>query len=147
MTQDTRLARLLHVLIHMHLRGGATTSETIAKMLHTHAVVVRRTMALLRDAGLVRSAGGRGGGWELVCDLDRVNARHVYDAIAHATVFAIGPADDNPSCPVEAAVNQLIGSAMQDAEAALLRTLGARPLAALAREVALAQSGSEARRG
>lgn len=136
MAQDTRLARLLHVLIHMHLRDGTTTSETIAQMLHTNAVVVRRTMASLRDAGLVTSTGGRGGGWELACDLNRVTARHVYDAIAHTTAFAIGSADDNPSCPVEKAVNRLIESALQDAEAALLRTLGARPLTALVHGVA-----------
>jgi len=139
MTQDTRLARLLHVLIHMHLRGGTTTSETIAQMLHTNAVVVRRTMASLRDAGLVASSGGRGGGWELTCDLDHVTARHVYDAIAHTTAFAIGPADDNPRCPVETAVNRLIEGALQDAEAAILRRLGARPLTALVHEVAPAK--------
>lgn len=135
MTQDTRLARLLHVLVHMHLRAGVTTSETIAQMLHTNAVVVRRTMASLRDAGLVTSTGGRGGGWLLACALEKVTARHVYDAIAHNTAFAIAPAEDNPSCPVEAAVNKLLGGALQDAEAALLRTLGAKPLTALVTEV------------
>jgi DNA-binding IscR family transcriptional regulator len=135
MAQDTRLARLLHVLVHMHLRGGTTTSETISQMLHTNAVVVRRTMASLRDAGLVTSTGGRGGGWVLACDLDQVNASHVYEAIAHNTAFAIAPANDNPSCPVEAAVNRLLGDALQDAEAALLRKLGAQPLSALVSEV------------
>ncbi|MDF8360813.1 transcriptional regulator, partial [Achromobacter anxifer] len=44
MAYDTRLARLLHVLIHMHLRGGTTTSGTLAQMLHTNEVVVRRSM-------------------------------------------------------------------------------------------------------
>lgn len=135
MAQDTRLARLLHVLVHMHLRGGTTTSETIAQMLHTNAVVVRRTMAALRDAGLVSSTAGRGGGWVLACDLDKINAGHVYVAIAHASTFAIGPADDNPSCPVEAAVNGLLGAALQHAEVALLRELEAQPLSVLVAQV------------
>jgi DNA-binding IscR family transcriptional regulator len=135
MAQDTRLARLLHVLIHMHLHGGITTSATLAQMLHTNAVVVRRTMASLRAAGLVASTSGRGGGWVLARELERVTARDVYDAIAHATTFAIGPAQDNPSCPVEAAVNGLLGEALQDAESALLQRLGARTLADLAQEI------------
>jgi len=41
---------MLHVLIHMHKRGGRTTSETIALMLDTNPVVVRRTMASLKHA-------------------------------------------------------------------------------------------------
>lgn len=135
MAQDTRLARLLHVLIHMHLHGGTTTSATLAQMLHTNAVVVRRTMASLRAAGLVGSTSGRGGGWVLARALEHVTARDVYDAIAHASTFAIGPAQDNPSCPVEAAVNGLLGDALQDAERALLERLGARTLADLAREI------------
>ena len=58
MQRDTRLARLLHVLIHMHLRGGTTTSDTIAQMLHTQPSLVRRTMAALREAGYVESIAG-----------------------------------------------------------------------------------------
>lgn len=60
MQRDTRLARLLHVLIHMDLRGGTTTSETIAQMLHTQPSLVRRTMAALRAAGYVESIVGPG---------------------------------------------------------------------------------------
>jgi hypothetical protein len=32
---DTRLSRMLHVLVHMHLLGGTETSDTIARMLNT----------------------------------------------------------------------------------------------------------------
>jgi DNA-binding IscR family transcriptional regulator len=95
MQRDTRLARLLHVLIHMHLRGGATTSETIALMLHTNPVFVRRTMAALRESGYVKSTGGPGGGWALACDLNDLTVRDVYEAIGHTAPFVICVADDN----------------------------------------------------
>lgn len=124
MTYDTRLARMLHVLLHMHLRGGTTTSETIARMLHTHPVVVRRTMAALRDAGYVRSTGGRGGGWALNGDVLGMTIREVHAALAPNTLFAIGPAQDNPDCPVEQRVNAFLLRAMGDAEATLLASLG-----------------------
>ena len=128
MANDTRLARLLHVLIHMHLRGGTTTSGTLAQMLHTNEVVVRRTMAALRSAGMVTSTGGRNGGWVLA-------ARDVHEAIAPGTVFAIGPADDNPACPVERAANQLVADSLRAGEHALLHHLGAKSLFDLAAEV------------
>jgi DNA-binding IscR family transcriptional regulator len=42
---DSRLSRMLHVLLHMARHDAPMTSETIAKMLGTNPVVVRRTMA------------------------------------------------------------------------------------------------------
>ncbi len=48
MRNDSRLSRMLHVLIHMDQHDQRTTSETIAQMLRTNPVVVRRTMAGLR---------------------------------------------------------------------------------------------------
>lgn len=136
MQLDTRLARLLHVLVHMHLRGGSTTSENIALMLHTNPVVVRRTMAALRNAGYVRSAAGRGGGWELARSLEDFTVRDVYVAIAHTALFALGPANDNPACPVEAAVNRHINDALTAAETIALRVFGQKRLAEIARDVA-----------
>ena len=141
MTQDTRLARLLHVLLHMHLRGGTTTSETLSQMLHTNPVVVRRMMGLLRDAGYVASTGGRGGGWVLVARLDKITAKDVHEAIDRDALFAIGPTNDNPRCPVEANVNQFLSEALRSAERGLLARLGKKRLSELAPEVAPARSG------
>lgn len=135
MQRDTRLARLLHILIHMHLRGGATTSETISQMLHTNPVFVRRTMAALRDAGYVQSTGGPGGGWALACELDDLTVRDVYEAIGHTAPFVIGVADDNGSCPVEAAVNRHIGAVLDSAENTLLQLLGDKRLSEIAHDV------------
>lgn len=135
MAYDTRFARLLHVLVHMHLRGGTTTSGTLAQMLHTNEVVVRRTMAALRTAGMVTSTGGRKGGWTLAQALDTITARDVYEAIGHGAVFTIGPADDNPACPVERAANQLVAQALGEGEAALLQRLGGTLLSDLAAQI------------
>ncbi|MDR3002870.1 MAG: Rrf2 family transcriptional regulator [Acidovorax sp.] len=140
MPSDTRLARLLHVLIHMHLRGGTTTSDNLAQMLHTNAVVVRRTMAALRDAGLVTSTGGRNGGWALTQDVSATTAKQVYDAIPHGPLFTLSPADDNPQCPVERTVNHWLAQAMGEAEQVLLERLQGHTLATLA-QAAIPQAG------
>ncbi|WP_335582962.1 Rrf2 family transcriptional regulator [Cupriavidus malaysiensis] len=135
MQRDTRLARLLHVLIHMHLRGGMTTSDTIAQMLHTQPSLVRRTMAALREAGYVESIAGPKGGWALCRGLGELTVRDIYAAIAHKSAFALGAANDNPACPVESAVNQVLEDALGAAEEALLRRLAQVRLADLARRV------------
>ncbi|ALG70887.1 hypothetical protein VY88_04570 [Azospirillum thiophilum] len=132
MRQDSRLSRMLHVLIHMDRHDGALTSEVIAAMLNTNPVVIRRTMAGLRDAGYVRSEKGHGGGWRLARPLDGITLLDIHLALGEPTVFAIGPTDDDPSCLVEQAVNAALDDALREAEAVLIRRLGMVTLADLA---------------
>ncbi len=124
-----------HVLIHMGLRGGNETSEVIALMLNTNPVVVRRTMAGLRDHGYVRSEKGHGGGWSLTRDLSELTLLDVHRALGEPAVFALGPSVDHPDCPVESSVNAALTRALHDAEAVLLAELGHVTLADLARDV------------
>ncbi|WP_112942831.1 MULTISPECIES: RrF2 family transcriptional regulator [unclassified Rhizobium] len=120
MRRDSRLSRMLHVLIHMDRHYKRATSETISKMLGTNAVVVRRTMAGLRDFGYVRSEQGHGGGWELARGLDQITLLDIYEAIGKPPLFAIGPSVDQPECLVEQAVDAKLGDALKEAEALLL---------------------------
>jgi DNA-binding IscR family transcriptional regulator len=133
MRNDSRLSRMLHVLLHMARHDGPMTSETIAAMLGTNPVVVRRTMAGLRDAGYVRSEKGHGGGWVLACDLARVSLLDVHRAVGGPRLFAIGNEHDNPDCLVEQVVNEAVEDALREAEALLIARLGAVSLAELAR--------------
>lgn len=119
----------------MHLRGGTTNSETIAKMLHTQPSLVRRTLAALREAGYVQSIAGPGGGWSLARDLSDLTVRDVYAAIAHTSVFSIGRAEDNPTCPVESAVNRFLDDALGSAETELLTRLAQMRLSDIAQRV------------
>ena len=133
MRNDTRLSRMLHVLLHMARHEGPMTSEAIAAMLGTNAVVVRRTMAGLRDAGYVRSDKGHGGGWMIACDLAQVSLLDVHRAVGGPRIFAIGNEHSNPGCAVEQVVNEAVGDALRDAEALLVERLGAVSLAELSR--------------
>lgn len=132
MRHDSRLSRMLHVLIHMDRHEGAATSETIAAMLNTNPVVIRRTMAGLRDKGYVQSEKGHGGGWRLARPLSGITLLDVYRALGEPPVFAIGPAVDNPECLVEQAVNAALDSALREAEALLISRLEKVTLADLA---------------
>ncbi|MET0246142.1 MAG: Rrf2 family transcriptional regulator [Sphingomonas sp.] len=133
MRNDSRLSRMLHVLLHMARHEGPMTSERIAKMLQTNAVVVRRTMAGLRDAGYVRSEKGHGGGWAIARDLDTVTLLDVHRAVGGPRVFAIGNEHSNPSCAVEQVVNEAVADALAQAEALLVARLGSVSLGELAR--------------
>ena len=123
---------MLHLLIHMGRMDGPLTSEAAAIMLGTNPVVVRRTMAGLRDAGYVRSVKGHGGGWSLTGKLDDITMLDVHRALGENRIFALGPADPDPVCLVEQAVNASLASAMREAETLLLHRLADVSLADIA---------------
>lgn len=117
MTLDSRLSRMLHMLIHIDLHDGRATSETIAQMLGTNPVVVRRMMAGLREQGYVEAVRGPHGGWKLARDLADITVLDVHNALGSPSLFAVGLAVDHPDCPVERSVNAALGKIFDDAEA------------------------------
>jgi DNA-binding IscR family transcriptional regulator len=134
MRRDSRLSGVLHVLLHMAEYDAPVTSEVLAKAMSTNPVVIRRTMAGLREHGYVRSEKGHGGGWVLARDLATITLRDVYDALGRPALFAMGNRTEAPGCLVEQAVNAALDTAFQDAEALLLSRLGDVTLAALSRD-------------
>ncbi|MGZ8809182.1 MAG: Rrf2 family transcriptional regulator [Mycobacterium sp.] len=134
MRTDSRLSRMLHVLLHMARNDQPMTSEHIATMLSTNSAVVRRTMAGLRKAGFVTSEKGHQGGWRIATDLRKVTLLDVHRAVGGPTIFAIGNDRENPDCAVERVVNGALSDALKKAEALLLHRLGAITLHDLARE-------------
>ncbi|MGV3550538.1 Rrf2 family transcriptional regulator [Rhizobium sp.] len=132
MKTDSKLSVTLHVLLHMAERGKAMTSAELAAHMDTNPVVVRRTMAGLRERGFVRSEKGHGGGWEIAADLEKITLKDVHDALGAPRLLAIGINLENPSCLVEQAVNRALTSAFHDAEELLVARLGDVTLAQLA---------------
>ncbi|RYX91898.1 MAG: Rrf2 family transcriptional regulator [Comamonadaceae bacterium] len=129
MKSKGRLSATLHALLHMAAREGPMTSDELAACLHTHAVVVRRTMAGLRDAGFVVSERGHGGGWVLARDLASVTLLDVHLALG-STVSDAEPAE--AECLVERAVQRQLASSLREAEALLMQRLGEVTLADVA---------------
>lgn len=132
MRNDTRLSRMLHVLIHMSRHDRPATSDTIAEMLNTNPVVVRRTMALLKEKGYVHSEKGHRGGWTLAKPLADITLLDIHKALGSSSLFAIGLSTDHPECLVEQAVNAALTEAFDAAQALLLKRLESVTLAELA---------------
>ena len=136
MKRDSRLSAVLHALLHMAERGTPLTSDQLAQCLGTHPVVVRRTMGLLREAGLVTAGRGRAGGWRVAVDLSRVTLRQLHEALGEPALFAVGHRSEQPQCLVEPVVNASLDDAFAAAEALLLEKFEAVTLARLAADFA-----------
>ena len=136
MKRDSRLSNILHALLHMadhQARTGAPMiSDQLAVCLSTNPVVVRRTMAGLREQGLVVSEKGHGGGWRLARPLDQVSLGQVHAALGEPGLFPETPPVEANGCLVEAAVNDALAETYAAARALLIARLNEITLADLA---------------
>ena len=134
MRKDSRLSRMLHILIHMDHMKEAATSDHIATILNTNPVVVRRTMGCLREQGYVTSVKGHGGGWRLNVTLEDITLLDIHNALGESSVFTIGLSDEHTECLIEQAVNRELASALAASEALLLQRFEEVSLAMLAKD-------------
>jgi DNA-binding IscR family transcriptional regulator len=125
MRRDERLSASLHALLHLAVRAQPITSEELADCLGTHAVVVRRTMGALREAGLVRSERGHGGGWTLARPLGAVTLRDVYVALGEPELFSLAAIGPHSQCAVRRLVGDAISGALEEAQGLLLQRFAA----------------------
>jgi DNA-binding IscR family transcriptional regulator len=146
MRRDSRLSVALHILLHMAETSRVVTSEQLGPMLKMNPVLVRRTIAGLRDAGIVRSEKGHGGGWILARALDSVTLADVYDALGITALFSIGHREERPRCLLEQAVNRTLDGALEEAQTLLLARLKSISVMELAADVHREHSRS-ARKG
>ncbi len=122
---NSRLTVAIHVLCLLACqRGDHLTSECIAGSVNTNPVVIRRLLATLRKAGLVRSQGGAAGGWELLRGPESITLLEVYKYVNPGAVFAMHNKTPNPRCLIGKNIQRgLVGYFMQ-AQAGLERELG-----------------------
>jgi DNA-binding IscR family transcriptional regulator len=138
MPRSSRFSVALHVLTHLVDAPEPQTSEQLAACVGTNPVVVRRTLAGLREAGLVTSARGAGGGWALARGAGAITLRDVHAALGERLLQGIdvaGPAPPAGGCRIQHAVAGTLDEFLDDAEALLAARLGRITLAALAERV------------
>lgn len=135
MKPNRRLSVALHVLVHLaEPSRGLRTSEDLARCVRTNPVVIRRTLAGLREAGFVRSAAGPGGGWSLAQAPDEISLGDVCRALGERLLVATELAAP-AGCEVQAAVSGELNGFLRDTEALLLERLDRLSVASLAARV------------
>lgn len=139
MKRDTRLSFALHALLHLAQRPGVSmTSGEMAECSGTHPVVVRQTFAGLREAGIVSSRKGRGGGWRLARPATEITLEQVQRAL-HERVLDVSTEDaaDQDGCLVQRVVHGALDDAVAEANRVLDRHLASITLADLGADVQL----------
>jgi len=136
MTHNSRYTVAIHMLTLLAFcEPDLLTSEYIAGSVNTNPVVVRRLLASLREAGLVASQGGPGGGWRLLRKPQQITLGEVFLAVEEGALFPLHASTPNPLCPVGKNIQGALTTVFKEAQEGLIRTLARTTLAQLLQDV------------
>jgi Rrf2 family protein len=121
MKRGGKLSIALHVLSHLaESTDRPMTSETIAAHLGTNPVVVRRSLANLRNAGIVTSGKGHGGGWTLARPATSISLGEINTILGERDDLLHRETSGHNGCRIHAVVNEALDQ-VYDAASALIQ--------------------------
>jgi Rrf2 family protein len=125
MANNTQFSIAVHLLAGIacgcHEKG--VTSGHLADSVNTSASFVRRTMAKLSKAGLVKTSTGKTGACWLAKDVKNISLLDIYKAVDAPKAFAIHGYSEQKvcyvSCHIKTALEKVLGQAQKALEASL----------------------------
>ncbi|MBA8795832.1 Rrf2 family protein [Friedmanniella endophytica] len=133
---NTQFAVAVHVLTYLAgAAGRPVSSEELAGSTNVTGVHIRRVLGPLRDAGLVQSRPGPGGGWALAGNPTAITLDRVW-TLLQGDDPVLGLHGPNPACPVGRGIRSSLEALDAEVALALRRRLSAVTVADLLREAA-----------
>ena len=133
---NCRFTVAIHVLCLLAAKQPEpVTSEFIAGSVNTNPVVIRRILAVLRKAGLVKSQPGVSGGWQLMAKPSGITLGRLYRIVRPGTVFPLHSQQPNVRCPVGRNIQRGLGSHYLKAQAAMEAELARSTIADVLQDV------------
>jgi DNA-binding IscR family transcriptional regulator len=121
---NSRFSTAVHILTLLaSVPEERMTSEFIALSVGTNPVVIRRQLALLREAQLVESRGARGGGWSLAHNPDRITLKQVRAALGEEASFRMHRNEPHPKCMVGQNVRGVLEQVYASVESTVMKSL------------------------
>ncbi|HEY2423804.1 MAG TPA: Rrf2 family transcriptional regulator [Chthoniobacterales bacterium] len=124
---NTQFAIATHIMAALgHAAGKEVNSAEIAGSVNTSSSFVRRILAKLSKAGLVKTATGKGGSCWLARPARRISLLDIYRAVEAPKAFAIHQYPAEKQCPVsrgiKPALSRVLAETQQAIEGSLSRT-------------------------
>lgn len=139
MSKSCRFGVAVHISVLLALKDGdSVTSDWIAESVNTNAVVVRRLIASLARAGLVKSHRGIKGGTTLARPARAISLLDISKAVESEGDFTTHNQPPNPACPVGANIVGVLLTILERVEAVKEQELAKVSLADLVEQVSTA---------
>src|SRR5947208_3385705 len=134
---SSKLSVGIHILTIFGLKPGESlTSEFIADSVNTNPVAIRRLLGSLREAGVVESRTGVGGGWSLLVAPGRITLLDILRAVEpQSEVFALHRSEPNPDCPCGLHVQGVLTEVYDKIQDGMARQLASITIACIAGKI------------
>lgn len=117
MAANSQFSVAVHVLAMLASAGeNNVKSEYIAASVNTNAVVIRRLLGQLGQAGLVASQTGAFGGTRLAKPASEISLCEIYKAVSCGEVFALHHNPPNQDCPVGRGIESVLCELQKEIE-------------------------------
>ena len=124
MSTSSRFAVAVHVLTLMAwAEDEPLKSEQVAESVNTNAVVIRRMICELAQAGLVVSHKGSMGGSRLARRAKEITLLDVFQAVESRGVFSLPRQPPNHRCPVGVNIETVLGNVLEEVDSAVDQVL------------------------
>ena len=99
------------------------SSEWIAKSININPVMVRRELAVLKEAGLVISKKGKEGGVTLGKSAKDIRFSDVLQAVNHSELLGRKNKNNNPDCRIGKQINEQLNLLFHQIDETVLKKL------------------------
>ena len=124
MLSNTHFSLAVHVLTALaFFEGEVAGSENLARSMGTNPSFLRGLIGQLRDAGLVETRLGKGGGSLLARPAEKVTLLDVYRVTELRPAMAAHSCDPNSSCPVARKMDDILGELNRKLEDSVMKQL------------------------
>ena len=137
MAANSQFSMAVHILTLLAGAGDENMkSECIAGSVNTNAVVIRRVMSQLSQAGLVLSQTGAFGGTRLAKPAGEISLCEIYKAVSCGEVFALHAKSPNQDCPIGRNIEAVLCNLQREIDKSVGEKLGQYTLASVIEMVA-----------
>jgi Rrf2 family protein len=136
MAINTQFSIAVHLMAGLAYRCDKdTTSANLAMSINTSPSFVRRVLARLSKAGLVKTATGKAGACWLARDARNISLLHIYEAVDAPKAFSIHCYTAQKACPVSSNIKAALDKALAKTQKAMEQSLASISLAQILSDV------------
>jgi len=126
---NTRFATAIHIMTLLAKSPQEwLTSEWMAGSINVNAVIVRKELSVLREAGLIASRQGKEGGSQLAKNADQITISEIYRAVKNTEVLGKKNQNPNPACSVGKEINVHLSTLFEETNELVISFLGDKSL-------------------